>query len=171
MGSTLHCALHWTHPELGLTLKKVREFVERVSRKKESRRHVQRLSRHLHRRSESSTQALQKDDMSLVDGGLSRDTFDYAQDLACIDGNKDDFHVHLFWHDCRTTRASQDRSRGVAWVTPLPFHLKLRGSWYVAFETRLFSDTTQPPLLHRLDECERVVEERLAVLTTVQQLV
>ena len=67
--------------------------------------------------------------MSLVYGGLSRDTFNYAQDLARIDGKEDDFHVHLFSHDRRAARASTDRSRRATWVTPLPFALKLRGPW------------------------------------------
>ena len=93
-----------------------------------------RLSHHVHRRSESSTQASQKDNMSLVDGNLSRDTFHYAQDLARVDGNEDDFHVHLFSHDRRAECVSEDRSRRAAWVTPLPFPLKLHGPWYVALK-------------------------------------
>ena len=38
-------------------------------------------------------------------------------------------------------------------------------------ETRLFLDATQPPLLRRIDEWEHVVQERVAVATTEQQLV
>ena len=37
-------------------------------------------------------------------------------------------------------------------------------------ETRLFSDATQPPILRRIDGSGRVVQERLAVTTTVHQL-
>ena len=49
--------------------------------------------------------------MSLVDGALSKDTFDYAQDLAHVHGNEDNFHVHLFSHDRRVALISEARSR------------------------------------------------------------
>ena len=138
-----------------------------VTTEKESHRHVRRLSHHLHRRSESYTQAAglqkKKDDMSLVDGSLSRDTFDYAQDLARVDGKEDNFHVHLFSHDRRAARASKDWSRRVAClqVTRTVVH----GS-----ETCLVSDATQPPISHRINRWEGVVQERLAGATTLRQL-
>ena len=76
--------------------------------------------------------------MSLVDGGLSRNTFEYAQDFARVDGNEDYFHVHLFSHDRHVERASEDRSRRATWITPLPFPLKLHGPWYVALKHASF---------------------------------
>ena len=76
--------------------------------------------------------------MSLVDGGLSKDTFDYAQDLARVDANEDDFHVHLFSHDRRAACASEDQSRHAVWVTLLPFALKLHGPWYMALKRPSF---------------------------------
>ena len=64
--------------------------------------------------------------MSLVEGGLSTDTFDYAQGLARVDGNEDQFYVYLLSHDRRAERAS------------LPFPLKLCGPWYVALKRASF---------------------------------
>ena len=107
--------------------------------------------------------------MSLVDSSLSKDTCDYAQDLARVDGNEDDFHVHLFSHYRRATRASEDRSRRAAWVTlavcPQVTRTIVRGP-----ETSLVSDATRPPISHRIDWCERVVREHFAGATTLHQL-
>ena len=75
------------------------------------------------------------EEVSLVDGGLSRDTFKYAQDLARVDRNEDDFHVHLFLHD---------RRAGVEFCMGDTLAVCPQVTWTVirGLEAHLLSDTT-----------------------------
>ena len=49
---------------------------------------------------------------STGDKTLGRDFFVFYNNLAQLDGNEDDFHVHLFLHDRRDERLSGDNLIG-----------------------------------------------------------